>query len=71
MQQLNAQCRRTIKYQLALANMVACHQVHQRRKKKLITYLKFSKACLEECLERLQHVHSAVRNSISDSSPPL
>lgn len=34
MQQLNAQCRRTIKYQLALANMVACHQVPQRRRKK-------------------------------------
>jgi len=32
-QQLNAQSRRTTKYQLALVNMVACHQVPQREKK--------------------------------------
>lgn len=39
--------------------------------KKKITYLKFSKACLEQHLERLQHVHHSVRSSTSDSSPPL
>lgn len=39
--------------------------------KNLITYLKFSKACLEQCLERLQHVHHSERSSISNSSLPL
>lgn len=41
------------------------------KNKNLITYLKFSKACLEQHLERLQHVHHSKRSRISNSSLPL
>lgn len=39
------------------------------KNKNLIMYLKFSKAYLELCLERLHHVHHSESSSISDSSP--